>query len=272
MFSSYKPFLLCRRYDKDIWGYVVSKHKTVNLARTKVRPNVENVPHLAKKKWLLQDFSKKLSVTGFWVLNFSFEIIRWMKKRRPRKMKNWMWFFFLTKILRMFYGNLKKQTFKNFCNSCIAKKSNAIFLFLKIFEFWLPMFIYRIGFSPSLEAATRWVTSGLISVNGKVQTNSWKPVWLYDYVTFDTAIWSSVTSNLVKIFYYGSKAAKRWRCVSTRLWALEKTPRAHFISLPEYTYVDLRTFSFYWWKEAVPNLIWFYFSVNLSNILKYTTI
>jgi len=53
-----------------------------------VRPNVENVPHLAKKKRLLQDFSKRLSATGFRVLSFSFEIIRRMKKRRPRKMKN----------------------------------------------------------------------------------------------------------------------------------------------------------------------------------------
>ena len=88
MFNNYKRFLICRRYEKDIWGYIISKHKTVNLGRIKARPNVENVPHLAKKKRLLQDFSKKLSATGFRVLSFSFEIIRRMKKRRPRKMKN----------------------------------------------------------------------------------------------------------------------------------------------------------------------------------------
>lgn len=50
MFSSYKKFLICRRYEKDIWGQITSKHKIVNLARVKVRPNVENVPHLAKNK------------------------------------------------------------------------------------------------------------------------------------------------------------------------------------------------------------------------------
>lgn len=32
MFSSYKKFLICRRYEKDIWGQVTSKHKIVNLA------------------------------------------------------------------------------------------------------------------------------------------------------------------------------------------------------------------------------------------------
>jgi len=76
MFNNYKRFLICRRYEKDIWGYIISKHKTINLGRIKIRPNVENVPHLAKKKRLLQDFSKRLSISGFKVLNFSFEIIR----------------------------------------------------------------------------------------------------------------------------------------------------------------------------------------------------
>jgi len=64
MYHNSKRFLICRRYEKDIWGYIISKHKTVNLARIKVRPNIENVPNLAKKKRLLQDFSKKLGLTG----------------------------------------------------------------------------------------------------------------------------------------------------------------------------------------------------------------
>jgi hypothetical protein len=36
MFSSYKKFLICKRYEKDIWGQIISKHKIANLARTKV--------------------------------------------------------------------------------------------------------------------------------------------------------------------------------------------------------------------------------------------
>jgi hypothetical protein len=70
------------------------------------------------------------------------------------------------------------------------------------------MLIYRIGFSPSLEAATRWVSLGLVSINGKIQYNIWKPTSLYDYVTFDYSIWPSIISNLVKILYYGSKSSK----------------------------------------------------------------
>ena len=58
MFFGYKRFLICKRYEKDIWGYLTAKHKTVNFGRTKVRPNVEDVPHLNKKKRLLQDFAK----------------------------------------------------------------------------------------------------------------------------------------------------------------------------------------------------------------------
>lgn len=272
MFNSYKWFLVCRRYEKDIWGYIITKHKTVNLSWIKVWPNVENVPHLAKKKWLLQDFSKKLNISGLKILNFSFEIIRWMKKRKPRKMKNWMRFFFLAKILRFFYGNLKKQKFLNFCNSCIAKKSRALFWFLNIFEFWIPMFIYRTGLAPSLTAAKNWITSGLVSVNNKIIWNTWQPLKLYDYITFDTRLWTLIVNNLVKVFFYGSKAAWRWRCISTKLWSLKRILWAHFISFPSYTYVDTKTFSLYWWKEATPNLIKYYFSVNLSHILKYVTI
>jgi len=48
--------------------------------------------------------------------------------------------------------------------------------------------------------------------------------------------------------------------------------RAHFISIPKYIVPDFKTFSFYWWKEAVPTSIKYYFSVNISNILKYVTI
>jgi len=76
--------------------------------------------------------------------------------------------FFLSKILRIFYGNLKKHKFKNLCNTCIAKKAKAIFLFIKTLEFRLPMFIYRMGFAPSLLTAKNWVISGLIKVNGKI--------------------------------------------------------------------------------------------------------
>lgn len=94
MFASYRRFLICWRYQKDIWGYVISKHKTVNFAWVKVWPNVENVPHLAKKKWLVQEFSKWLSLTGFWALGFSFEIIWWMKKNDLEKWKIECDFFF----------------------------------------------------------------------------------------------------------------------------------------------------------------------------------
>lgn len=272
MFANYKPFLICWRYDKDIWGHVISKHKTVNLARVKVRPDVENVPHLTKKKRLLQDFTKRISTGGLWILNFSFEIIQRIKKKRSKKMKNRMWFFFLTKILRMFYGDLKKKTFTNFCNLSIAKKKDALFFFLKIFEFWLPMFLYWIGFSPSLKSAERWVTSGLVSVNGKLHKNIWKPILMYDYISIDPSVWNFITLNLTKIFFYATKATRRRWCVSNKLWSLSKEPRAHFISLPEYTFVDLWSYSFYWWKEVTPELVRFYFSINLSNILKYVTI
>lgn len=272
MFSTYKRFSICRRYEKDIWGYIISKHKIINLAWTKVWPDVENVPHLAKWKWLLQDFSKWLGNTSFWALNFSFEIIRWMKKWWPRKMKNWMWFFFLAKILRIFYGNIKRKTFKNFCNQCMSKKSYALFFFLKIFEFWLPMFVYWLGFAPTLTTAIWWVTDGYVYINNIVQTNKWKLLKLYDFVTFSPQIWKLMKTNISKIFFYGSFAAKRRRCISTKIWNLNKISWAHFISIPEYIHVNLKSFNFYWWKAALPSNIWYYFSVDIANIIKYITI
>ena len=272
MFKIFKKFLVCWWYEKDIWGYIIAKHKNANLARTKVRPNIENVPHLAKKKRLLQDFSKWLSSSGFWVLNFSFEIIRRMKKRKPWKMKNWMWFFFLTKILWIFYGNLKKQTFTNYCNICVSKKSQAIFLFLKFFECRLPMFLYWIGFAPSVNGAEEWITKGYVFINNKRVYSIYKIIKLYDFLTFDPILWWKIIWNLTRIFYYGSKATKWRRCVPTKLWSLEKISRAHFISIPNHIYADFRSFSLYWWKEAVPTTLRYYFSVNVANILKYVTI
>ena len=272
MFNSYRWFLLCRRYQKDIWGYIISKHKTVNYAWIKVRPNVENVPHLAKKKWLVQDISKWLNALGFRALGFSFEILGRMKKTRPWKMKNRMRFFFLTKILWLFYGNLKKHKFKNICNMCIAKKSQAMFLFIKLLEFWLPMFIYWIGFAPTLFTAKEWVNKGLIKINNKTCWNDWQLLKLYDFVTFDVSLWKFIFLNLIKIFFYASKAAWWRKCISSKIWSLKWITRAHFISFPDYVFIDIWTFSFYWWREAFPSAIKFYFSVNISNILKYVTI
>jgi len=272
MIKSYKKFLVCRWYDKDIWGYVIAKHKTVNLGWIKVWPNIENVPHLAKKKWLLQDFSKWLSSSGLWILNFSFETIWWMKKKRSKKMKNWMWFFFLAKILWLIYGNLWKKKFLNFCWLSIMKKTQALFSFLKIFEFWIPMFIYKSGLAASLVEATSWVTWGYIHINNKPILNPWYSLKLYDYVSFESIIWKKIITNFVWILYFGTKATKWRRCISSKLWSSKRIKRSHFISLPNFTYFDAWAASFYWWKPAVPNIIKFYFSINLSHILKYVTI
>jgi hypothetical protein len=62
---------------------------------------------------------------------------------------------------------------------------------------------------------------------------------MYDYITIDPSVWNHITLNLTKIFFYASKAARRRRCVSNKLWSLSREARAHFISLPEYTFVDL---------------------------------
>lgn len=83
------------------------------------------------------------------------------------------------------------------------------------------MFIYRTGLAPSLIAAKNWVTSGLISINNKIIKNTWQPLKLYDFLTFNPKIWPLIINNLTKIFFYGSKAAKRRRCISTKLWSLK---------------------------------------------------
>ena len=95
MISIKKKFLLCWRYEKDIWGDVTAWHKTINLGRIKARPNVNNVPHLSKGWRLLQDFHKRLLIWNVWVLTFSFEIIRRMKKKNDEKWKIECVFFFL---------------------------------------------------------------------------------------------------------------------------------------------------------------------------------
>jgi len=86
----------------------------------------------------------------------------------------------------------------------MAKKSDAIFFFIKFFEFRLPMFIYRMGLAPSLISATHWVTRGLIYVNNKIYTNCWSPIKLYDYITFHPSLWVSIIFNLTKLLFYGS--------------------------------------------------------------------
>lgn len=268
-----KKFLLCRRYDKDIWGDVTARHKTINLGWIKTWPNVANVPHLAKKKRLLEDFHKRLLIRNVWVLTFSFEIIWRMKKWWPKKMKNWMWFFFLIKILWLFYGNLTRKKFFYFANLCLLKKEWALFFFLKKFEFWLPMLIYRSGFSYSFGTAAQWVKHGHVSVNDSIIKNIWYSLNLYDSITFSKNIWKNIIISYTRILFYASWAARRWRCYSVkyaRTW--NWFAWAHFIGSGGYLYSDFWTFSVYWWKQPIPWNFKYYFSVNVSNILKHLTL
>jgi len=94
------------------------------------------------------------------------------------------------------------------------------------------------GYAPSLITAKFWVTSGLIKVNGKIYLNNWHTVHLHDFVELDPTVWKLTAINLVKILFYGSRAARRRRCISSKLWNLRRISRAHFIGLHNYTYSD----------------------------------
>jgi ribosomal protein S4 len=273
MISIKKKFLLCRKYEKDIWGDVTTRHKTINLGWIKARPNVANVPHLIKNKWLLQDFHKWLLIKNVWLLTFSFEIVRRMKKKWPKKMKNWMWFFFLIKILWIFYGNLTRKQFYEKCKICLQKKNRALFNFFKLFEFWLPMFIYWAGFSQSFDLAYQWVKHGHVFVNNSKIINSFFQLKLFDYITFDQKIWKTITTSYTRILFYASWAAKRWRCYSVK-YAQSKNwfSRAHFIGTFAFAYPDFWTFSLYWYKQPIPNNFKYYFSINISNVIKHLTL
>ena len=134
------------------------------------------------------------------------------------------------------------------------------------------MFIFWIGFATSLSAAEHWVTNGLVSINSKIIKNPWSLLDLYDFVEFNPLLWPIIWNNLVKLFFYASKASRWYRCVPTKLWSLKQIARAHFILSPGYLYTDFWTFNLYWWKESLPSEIKYYFSVNISNIMKYVTI
>ncbi len=82
------------------------------------------------------------------------------------------------------------------------------------------MFIYKTGLAPSLIAACNWVTKGFVYVNSKPMLNPWQSINLYDHIAFDPVIWNKITMNLVKIFFFAAKAARRRRCISTKLWSL----------------------------------------------------
>ena len=196
-----------------------------------------------------------------------------MKKRRPRKMKKIILFFFLIKILWIFYGNLTWKRFYEKCKLCLQKKNWALFYFFKFFEFWLPMFIYWAGFAQSFNLANQWVKHGHVSVNNSIICNSLYQLNLFDFITFNPKIWKTIALSYIRILFYASRASKRWKCYSVK-YAQSKNwfSRAHFIGLSSFIYADLWTFSLYWWKQPTPNKFKYYFSINISNVIKHLTL
>lgn len=212
---------------------------------------------------------------GFWdsgFLNFSFEPAKkW--KRWPRKMKNWMRLFFLARMVRMFYGDISWTWFYHICALSLSDKLNVFFHFLKIFEFWLPMFLYWCGLASSLWLAEQWVLSGQINLNGLICKEIWKPVRIYDFVTINPTVWQFISIHITKIFYLGSKALFRWKCKSYKiLYSKKWLTWAHFIFIPNYIYFNTKIFSLYWWKQPNPDKLRYYFSANFLHLAKYLTI
>ena len=266
-----KKYFLCSRYNKDIWGKVTTIHKTSNFWKSKIWGLVLKM--FGKWKRLLENLGKNSVMRGANFLNFSFEIVKKIHKKRRKQYKTRMWLFFLTKMLRSYYGNLPWKKFLKFCQTCIKKKSKAFFYFIWMFELRLPMFIYWAGLSSSLEQASQWVSHGLVNVNQLPYTDLWKPIKIYDFITFDISLWAKIIKIYVKVLYYAYKSLKNYKCWSrkkVREW--EQQERAHFIATPKYVYFDSWTMSLYWWKEPSINQFRYYFSLNISSIIKYVTI
>jgi ribosomal protein S4 len=51
------------------------------------------------------------------------------------------------------------------------------------------MFLYRIGFAPSVNGAEEWITKGYVYINNKPEHNIYKPIKLYDFLTFVPFLW-----------------------------------------------------------------------------------
>lgn len=83
-----------------------------------------------KRKRLLENLGKNSVMRGANFLNFSFEIVKKVYKKRRKQYKTRMRLFFLTKMLRSYYGNLPRKKFLKFCQICIKKKSKAFFFFI----------------------------------------------------------------------------------------------------------------------------------------------
>ena len=181
--------------------------------------------------------------------------------------------FFLTKLLRSFYGNLSKKHFLWFCQICLSKKSWAFLYFIWIFELRLPMFIYWAGLSWSLAQATQWVAHGFVKINNRTHRDLWKPIQLYDFITFDKSLWNTIILTYVKVLFYAYKSIKVYKC-RPRYWKryMTKLNWAHFMPTPRYVYFDSWTMSLYWWWEPTMDQFKYYFSINISSIMKYITI
>ena len=109
----------------------------------------------------------------------------------------------------MFYGDLNKKKFLHFCNFCLSKTKTSMFYFIQIFEHRLPMVIFRAGFAPSYHTALQWVKHKKVFLNYKINSNPWRPISLYDFISFDFKIRGQIKKNLIRLLFYGTKAVKR---------------------------------------------------------------
>jgi hypothetical protein len=76
-----KNFLLCRKYEKDIWGDTTVRHKMSNFARLKLKKLLFKLNSFAKGNKGLKDFQKRLLIKNVKLLTFSFEIVKRVKKK-----------------------------------------------------------------------------------------------------------------------------------------------------------------------------------------------
>ena len=94
---------------------------------------------------------------------------------------------YVKQAFKLFYGNLKEKTLKNFCIKLI-NKNNKLTKIINFLESRLDSTLVRLNFAPNFKIAREWIRLGGVVVNKDIKKNSSYKVKKFDSISLNTKI------------------------------------------------------------------------------------
>lgn len=148
----------------------------------------KNKKKIHRKKLLWWEKKKKYKLPKKYKSLVLIKMLNRQEQNKRISLKNqFKYTLYVKQAFKLFYGNLKEKTLKNFCIKLVNKK-NKLTRIISFLESRLDSVLVRLNFAPNFKIARIWIKMGSVVVNQQINKNCYYTVKKYDQIALNTKI------------------------------------------------------------------------------------